>query len=108
MRILKQFFACGLIGAIFGVVFLKIDGSFLGFLVSSLMGMIFIWSLYIFAFLLNIFWGIFFKRWIFVFPSNLRLPYGFLVISKDTETRIFLISIAENCGVELNKNIEPD
>jgi len=108
MRMVKQFLACGLAGVIFGVVFLKIESSFIGFLIGSSMGALLIWILYVVAYLLHFFVKIFFKEWIFVFSCNISFPYGFLFINEKNKARIFFISVIENYGVEITKNIERD
>lgn len=106
MKTLKQFLACGFAGAIFGCIFLKFEDSLLGIAIGSSMGIIFIWILYIIAFLLVFVGKRIFNDWVFVFPVGFSGWHGFLFLrDSNSKTRIFKINMDENCGIEVTKNV---
>lgn len=105
MKTLKQFLACGFVGAIFGCIFLRFEDSLLGMAIGSSMGVIFIWALYIIAFLLVFVGKRVLNGWIFVFPAGFIGWHGFLFYrDNDFKARIFIVNMDENCGVEVTKN----
>jgi hypothetical protein len=106
MKTLKQFLACGFAGAIFGCIFLRSEDSLLGIAIASSMGVIFIWILYIIAFLLVFVGKRIFNDWVFVFPVGVSGWHGFLFLrDSNSKTRIFKIDMDENCGIEVTKNV---
>ena len=101
---LRQFLVCGFLGAIFGVIFLRFDGSLLGMVISSSMGVIAMWILYLISFIFYYFGSLVFKNLIFIFSVNLGSRHGILMLGKtNSDKRIFIVDLEHNCGIEIDK-----
>lgn len=101
---LKQFLACGFLGAIFGVIFLKFDSSLLGMVISSSMGVIAMWILYLISFIFYYVGNLVFKNLIFIFSVNFGSRHGILMLrKKNSDKKIFIVDLEHNCGIEIGK-----